>query len=97
MFEILTLVSHNFLNISRMVNTTDYISDCALMFLWGYRCREEGKEGREGGGRGEGGKGRKGGGGGKEEEKRRYSKFSKIQKKGGYFDLIKKMRKRGGP
>ena len=49
MFEILTLVSHNFLNISRMVNTTDYISDCALMFLWGYRCREEGKEGREGG------------------------------------------------
>ena len=77
MFEILTLVSHNFLNISRMVNTTDYISDCALMFLWGYRCREEGKEGREGGGRG---KGRKEGGGGKEEEKRRYSK---IQKKGG--------------
>ena len=43
------------------------LSDCALMFLWGYRCREEGKEGREGGGRGNGRKE----GGGKEEEKGR--------------------------
>ena len=77
MFEILTLVSHNFLNISRMVNTTDYISDCIDVFMG---VQVQGRRGeREGGGEKEGKKG--------EEERRRkredIQNFRKFRKRGG--------------